>query len=154
MNITMSNHPQSKLPIQKIIQDVLDYTSMKVPRFSEECGFKGGTRIYAVFNENRALGLDSYHSIINRFPELNGDRFVRKSGPLLLSDLCDSVLTKTKDDATIKTEVVETLDSTPVGMITDKEYYYKAIIQGKENEIMRQEKEIDFLRGLLIKQHQ
>ena len=138
----MPKHPDSELPLQKIIQDVLDYTSMKIPKFSEECGFKGGTRIYAVFNEDRALGVDSYYSILHRFPELNGDRFIRRSGPLLLADLCDK-------NSTLSNSQPETIKSSNV-MINNEEYY-KAIIQGKDNEIMRQEKEIDFLRGLLSK---
>ena len=148
----MMNHPQSKLPLQQIIQDVLDYTSMKIPKFSEECGFKGGTRIYAVFNENRALGVDSYHNILNRFPELNGDRFIRKSGPLLLSDLCDdnkSLVVKYKNG--IETKNVETLNGSSSDNLFHKEEYYKAIIQSKDNELIRQEKEIDFLRLLLTK---
>lgn len=138
----MSKHPDSQLPLQKLIQDVLDYTSMSIPKFSDECQFKGSTRIYAVFNEDRALGVDSYSNMLKRFPELNGDRFLRKSGPLLLADLCNK-------NTTLSIPQSDIIQSSNV--LSNNEDYYKAIIQGKDNEIMRQEKEIEFLRVLLTK---
>lgn len=136
----MSKHPDSQLPLQKIIQDVLNYTSMNISKFSDEVGFNGGTRLYAVFNENKALGVDSYHSILKRFPELNGDRFIRKSGPLLLSELCEKNTPKESSFINNKGAIAQ-----EDMIISKSEDYYLAIIQGKENEITRLEKQVVFM---------
>ena len=127
---------QPELTSQKIIQDILDYTSMKISTFSHECGFKGGTRIYAVFNEDRQLGLDTYCSIINRFPELNGDRFIRKSGPLLLTDLCKPM------------PQIEELPQVLSEKSEKTEEYYQVIIEGKNREIELLKNQVAFMEKL------
>jgi len=142
----MPKHPNSQLPLQKIIQDVLDYTSMNISKFSDEVGFNGGTRLYAVFNENKALGVDSYHSILKRFPELNGDRFIRKSGPLLLSELCEN--NKSTESSIINN--IGSMSKEDI-LISKSEDYYKATIQGKDNEIELLKKQVAFMEKMLDK---
>ena len=127
---------QSELTSQKIIQDILDYTSMRISTFSHECGFKDATRIYAIFNEDRNLGVDSYYSIINRFPELNGDRFIRKSGPLLLTDLCKPVTQIGEIPQVLSEKFVKT------------EEYYQAVIEGKDREIELLKNQVAFMEKL------
>ena len=83
------NSHNSEFQVSKLIQDVIDWSGFKPAGFAHECGFQEATRIYAAQNHNRALGVDSYSAIIKRFPQINGDRFIRKSGPLLLEDLCE-----------------------------------------------------------------
>ena len=129
----------SELPVSTLVQECLDWSGMKAAQFSQEVGFADATRIYGALNQNRDLGVTSFNAILRRFPSLNGDRFVRKSGPLLLSDLCE------KAD----------LKKTPVPVVAqvanNSEEYYKAIIEGKNNEISRLEKQVAFMEKMLDK---
>lgn len=130
-----NNYP--KLPFNEILEQSIKITGLSVSQFSSQSGIDLPDRFYRALKPSGVkLGVDTLHQISNRFPELNMDRFIRLSGPPLLSELCDSVntpiaLTRTAD--------------------TKSEEYYLAIIQGKDNEIKRQEEEIRFLRGLLTK---
>ena len=130
---------QSELPVSTLVQECLDWSGMKAAQFSQEVGFADATRIYGALNQNRDLGVTSFNAILRRFPLLNGDRFVRKSGPLLLHDLCDQIV-KIKEPVTVSAPVVNSSDA-----------YYKAIIQGKDNEIARLEKQVAFMEKLLDK---
>ncbi len=78
---------ENEMKISEIIQEAIDWSGLKPAQFSIECGFADATRIYAAVNNNRDLGSTSFNTILKRFPLLNGDRFVLKSGPLLLADL-------------------------------------------------------------------
>lgn len=129
----------SELPVSTLVQECLDWTGMKAAQFSQEVGFADATRIYGALNQNRDLGVTSFNAILRRFPLLNGDRFVRKSGPLLLHDLCDQIIKK-KDPVTVVTTVT-----------SNSEDYFKAIIQGKDNEIQLLKKQVAFMEKLLDK---
>ena len=129
----------SELPVSTLVQECLDWSGMKAAQFSQEVGFADATRIYGALNQNRDLGVTSFNAILRRFPLLYGDRFVRKSGPLLLQDLCDQF--------TKKNEPV--LIVAPVATISDD--YFKAIIQGKDNEIELLKKQVAFMEKLLDK---
>lgn len=128
----------SELPVSTLVQECLDWSGMKAAQFSQEVGFADATRIYGALNQNRDLGVTSFNAILRRFPLLNGDRFVRKSGPLLLTDLCEQVDVK---------------NSPPVvaQVATNSEEYLKAIIDGKNNEISRLEKQVAFMEKMLDK---
>lgn len=129
-----------ELPVSTLVQECLDWTGMKAAQFSQEVGFADATRIYGALNQNRDLGVTSFNAILRRFPSLNGDRFVRKSGPLLLADLCDQFVKKT-EPVTVAAPVV----------IPNSEDYYKAIIQGKDNEIELLKKQVAFMEKMLDK---
>ncbi len=129
----------SELPVSTLVQECLDWSGMKAAQFSQEVGFADATRIYGALNQNRDLGVTSFNAILRRFPLLNGDRFVRKSGPLLLQDLCDQFVKKNEP----------VLVAAPV--VNNSEDYFKAIIQGKDNEIARLEKQVAFMEKLLDK---
>ena len=129
----------SELPVSTLVQECLDWSGMKAAQFSQEVGFADATRIYGALNQNRDLGVTSFNAILRRFPLLNGDRFVRKSGPLLLTDLCE------------KFTVVNTQSSVVAQVATNSEEYLKAIIDGKNNEISRLEKQVAFMEKMLDK---
>ena len=129
----------SELPVSTLVQECLDWSGMKAAQFSQEVGFADATRIYGALNQNRDLGVTSFNAILRRFPLLNGDRFVRKSGPLLLQDLCDQ-FTKKNEPVLIVAPVA-----------TNSDDYFKAIIQGKDNEIARLEKQVAFMEKMLDK---
>ena len=129
----------SELPVSTLVQECLDWSGLKAAQFSQEVGFADATRIYGALNQNRDLGVTSFNAILRRFPLLNGDRFVRKSGPLLLQDLCDQI-TKKNEPVSVAAPVV-----------TNSEDYYKAIIQGKDNEIELLKKQVAFMEKLLDK---
>ena len=125
-----------KLPFNEILEQSIKITGLSVSQFSLQSGIDLPDRFYRALKPNGVkLGVDTLHHISSRFPELNMDRFIRLSGPPLLSELCDSYV------ATIPLTRAE----------TKSEEYYLAIIQGKDNEIKRQEEEIKFLRGLVTK---
>ena len=129
----------SELPVSTLLQECLDWSGLKAAQFSQEVGFADATRIYGALNQNRDLGVTSFNAILRRFPLLNGDRFVRKSGPLLLQDLCDQ-FTKKNEPVLIVASVAN-----------NSEDYYKAIIQGRDNEIVRLEKQVAFMEKMLDK---
>ena len=129
----------SELPVSTLVQECLDWSGMKAAQFSQEVGFADATRIYGALNQNRDLGVTSFNAILRRFPLLNGDRFVRKSGPLLLQDLCDQ-FTKKNEPILIVAPVA-----------TNSDDYFKAIIQGKDNEIELLKKQVAFMEKLLDK---
>lgn len=128
----------SILPVSTLVQECLDWSGMKAAQFSQEVGFADATRIYGALNQNRDLGITSFNAILKRFPLLNGDRFVRKSGPLLLHDLC-----------------FELKQNEPVSIFTSaslhSENTYKAIIQGKDNEIELLKNQVAFMEKMLVK---
>ena len=129
----------SELPVSTLVQECLDWSGMKAAQFSQEVGFADATRIYGALNQNRDLGVTSFNAILRRFPLLNGDRFVRKSGPLLLQDLCDQ-FTKKNEPILIVAPVA-----------TNSDDYFKAIIQGKDNEIELLKRQVAFMEKLLDK---
>jgi len=129
----------SELPVSTLVQECLDWSGMKSAQFSQEVGFADATRIYGALNQNRDLGVTSFNAILRRFPLLNGDRFVRKSGPLLLTDLCEQVNLK-RNPIPVVAQVA-----------TNSEEYLKAIIEGKNNEIFRLEKQVAFMEKMLDK---
>ena len=129
----------SELPVSTLVQECLDWSGMKAAQFSQEVGFADATRIYGALNQNRDLGVTSFNAILRRFPLLNGDRFVRKSGPLVVQDLCDQ-FTKKNEPVLIVAPVV-----------TNSDDYFKAIIQGKDNEIELLKKQVAFMEKLLDK---
>jgi hypothetical protein len=129
----------SELPVSTLVQECLDWSGMRAAQFSQEVGFADATRIYGALNQNRDLGVTSFNAILRRFPLLNGDRFVRKSGPLLLSDLCDNQIHG------------NSLPPVVAQVTTNSEDYFKAIIQGKDNEIELLKKQVAFMEKMLDK---
>lgn len=118
---------------------MFNWTGIKAAQFSQEIGFTDATRICGALNQNHDLGVTSFNAILRRFPLLNGDKFVRKSGPLLLHDLCDQIIKKSEAISVVA----------PVALTSED--YYKAIIQGKDNEIVRLEKQVAFMEKMLDK---
>jgi hypothetical protein len=129
----------SELQVSTLVQECINWSGLSAAQFSTQSGFADATRIYAAVNNNRDLGVTSFNAILRRFPELNGDRFVRKSGPLLLADLCEKQI-----NGNINAPVV-------ARVLTKSEEYYQAVITGKDEKIITLEKEVEFLRGLLTK---
>jgi len=125
-----------KLQFNEILQQTINSTSLSVSQFSTQSGIDLPDRFYRALKPNGVkLGLDTLHSIVSRFPDLNMDRFVRFSGPVLLSELCE--------DFSV---------SKPVNTFVSKpDEHHQFVIAVKDKEILRLEEEVKFLRGLLTK---
>jgi hypothetical protein len=83
----------SKLPFYQILQEALNWSGLSPSQFSTQSGFPPD-RVYRALKDDpdaQKLSLETIEQILNRFPELNGDRFIRRSGPMLLADLCENV---------------------------------------------------------------
>ena len=130
------NNSYPKLQFNEILQQTITSTGLSVSQFSTQSGIDLPDRFYRALKPNGVkLGLDTLHSIVSRFPELNMDRFVRFSGPVLLSELCEDFAS-----------------SKPVNTIVSKPTeHYQILMDGKDKEISRLEEEVKFLRGLLTK---
>jgi hypothetical protein len=123
-----------KLQFSEILQDAINSTGLSVAKFSSQCGIGLPDRFYRSLRPDGVkLGVDSLNAIISRFPELNGDRFIRGTGPILLAELCNESITTIKDAP------------------NKSDDYYNAVLEGKNKEIYRLEKEVEFLRDLLRK---
>jgi hypothetical protein len=133
----------SKVPFCDILQDALMWTGLSPAQFSTQSGFSHPDRIYrALKPDGVKLGLDSLEAIVNRFPELNGDRFIRRSGPLLLKELC----------AEMTVETTPAVASQPAVSVSNESVdYYKGVIEVKDKHIESLEKQIEFLQSLLKK---
>lgn len=128
-----------KLPFNEILYQAIESTKLSSAQFAIEVGFFDAGRIYRALKPNGVkLGLDSLETVVNRFPELNADRFIRRSGPVLFEHLCDNK----------KTEKIE---QTITPLLHENETYWKVLAEERLRTIDRQEKEIDFLRKLLDK---
>ena len=129
----------SQITFPEVLENAIGWTGLSNAQFSSQAGFAHPDRIYRALKPGGVkLGLDSLEAIIGRFPELNGDRFIRRSGPVLLSELCE----EKKLSPTIIQEISS--PSSEVG-------HWELIAQERLKTIERQEKEIDFLRKMLDK---
>ena len=130
---------QGKLPFNDILHQAIDTTGFSSAQFAIEAGFYDAGRIYRSLKPGGVkLGLDSLEHILVRFPELNGDRFIRRSGPILLSELCGG-------KQTMKMEQIITPQA------NENETHWKILAEERLRTIERQEKEIDFLRKIMDK---
>ena len=135
----MPNDFLMKVTFAEVLKDAIGYTGLSDAQFATQAGFAHPDRIYrAQKPEGVKLGLDSLEAILNRFPELNGDRFIRRSGPILLKELCEG-------KPTMKMEQIITPQT------AENETYWKILAEERLRTIERQEKEIDFLRKIMDK---
>jgi hypothetical protein len=126
----------SKLPFYQILQEALNWTGLSASQFSIQSGFPPDRVYRALKDEPDAykLSLETIEQILNRFPELNGDRFIRRSGPLLLAELCENV----KSNVECAAPVIIQTESVTVE-------HLQGVIESKDKQIEGQDKQIDSL---------
>ena len=130
---------EGKLPFNDVLHQAIEQTGLSSSQFALEAGFFDAGRIYRSLKPGGVkLGLESLEHILIRFPELNGDRFIRRSGPILLKELCEEKETKRVGQAIAP-------------QTTENETYWKILAEERLRTIERQEKEIDFLRKIMDK---
>ena len=134
----MNNNSSVKVTFTDVLRDIIGWSGYSDNQFSVQVGFSHPDRVYRALKPGGVkLGLDSLEAILNRFPELNGDRFIRRSGPILLSELC-------KEKQVMKIEQI-------IKPSLENENHYRTLSEERLRTIERQEKEIDFLRKLIDK---
>jgi hypothetical protein len=77
-----------KMSFSDLLQEAIDWSRLSTSKFCLQSGFQPD-RIYRAQSNDAKLSIETLELILTRFPELNGDRFIRRSGPLLLSGLCE-----------------------------------------------------------------
>lgn len=134
----MPNDSSIKVTFAEVLRDAIGWSGLSDAQFSAQVGFSHPDRIYRTQKpEGVKLGLDSLEAILNRFPQLNGDRFIRRSGPLLLSELCEG-----KKAVTVT--AIEVLNQPDGGL-------WKTLAEERLRTIERLEKQNDILLKMLDK---
>jgi hypothetical protein len=123
-----------KMKFGDILQDAISWSGLTASQFCLQSGF-APDRVYRAQSNDVKLSIETLELILMRFPELNGDRFIRRSGPLLLSGFCEP----DKDFET----TIQSLNGTIK--------YQLSLIEMKDKQIEFMEGQMDFLKGLLIK---
>ena len=124
---------EEKIQFNEIVRQAIKATGLSSAQFAVEAGFLDAGRIYrALKPKGVKLGIDSLETILNRFPELNGDRFIRRSGPVLLKDL-------QKENDIVVEKKEQSFD----------ENIWKILAQERLKNIERLEKQNDILLKLL-----
>lgn len=77
-----------RMKFSDVLQEAIDWSGLTSSQFCLQSGF-APDRVYRALSDNVKLSLDTLEHILTRFPELNGDRFIRRSGPVLLSGFCE-----------------------------------------------------------------
>jgi transcriptional regulator with XRE-family HTH domain len=128
------NQNSASVGISETFQEILTYYNLSQSQFAKRCGWKNSEQLSHVLNERSKPSYATMTSVIKTFPELSGDRFLRESGPLFLSELYLNIH-----------------ESTPNVQESLSENYWKLIADERLITIERQNKQIEFLQNLLIK---
>jgi hypothetical protein len=123
--------------IKDIVLDCIDHYHLSPTSFAHQCGFRGAEKIHHITTARNKPSFETLQSIVVGFPDLNMDRFIRGTGPILLADLCLN---------NVALSVVS-----PNGGVAPPDGLYEEIITGKDKLIDSLEKQVVFLQKLLDK---
>ena len=132
--MTKENQNSLLIGISETFQEILTYYNLSQSQFAKRCGWKNSEQLGHILNERSKPSYATMASVIKTFPELNGDRFLRESGPFFISELCLNIP-----------------ESTPNAQKSLNENYWKLIADERLITIERQNKQIEFLQSLLTK---
>jgi hypothetical protein len=132
-----------RMAIGDVIMDAVKITKHTPASFARAAGFENTQKMYHIVNGRNEPGLKTLQAILKEFPQLNGDRFIRLTGPILLRELNpELVLNSTGIVSNTEELKKESLVSDSV---------WKQLAEERSQTIKRQEREIEFLREMIMK---
>ena len=125
--------------IADIFMDCIDHYDMNATTFANRCGFRSNEKVHHITHSRNKPSFETLQAVVGGFPELNMDRFIRGTGPILMKDVC--------------LENLKLTAVAPNSMIASnaEDSYYKEVIEVKDRLIDSLEKQVTFLQKMLEK---
>jgi hypothetical protein len=74
--------------IADIFMDCIDHYDMNATSFANRCGFRTNEKVHHITHSRNKPSYETLQAVVGGFPELNMDRFIRGTGPILMKDVC------------------------------------------------------------------